>query len=327
MMSSNKLFILPLALGLILRVAHAWSINGHLYVANIAQDLLEKNAPEALQAANDLFPYLTAYDPYLTSHEGDHVFVETATFADDNKYHGEGWQADYHFVDLPWIEEGKESDYDIQSNPLNLTNALTNLVSWLSDGKEGTDYQSSSIYTHLMDEFDNDENVAKSYALRLIIHYVGDLVQPLHCETRYDSEFPTGDKGGNFYPLQYHYDVDELHALWDKILYDGYHNIARPFTEDTWTSFQTDVDSVMSTYAYAVADASVYETIDFDAMSQESFLIAETLYDGLVEDEPVPQAYLDKFKPVAYERLIIGGYRLAYLVNFMFGDNSATFRA
>ena len=29
-----------------------------------------------------------------------------------------------------------------------------------------------------------------------------------------------------------------MHALWDKLLYDGYHNIARPFTEDTWDTFQ-----------------------------------------------------------------------------------------
>ena len=53
--------------------------------------MLEKNAPEALAAANELFPYLADYDPTLTENEGDHVFVETATFADDNKYHGEAW--------------------------------------------------------------------------------------------------------------------------------------------------------------------------------------------------------------------------------------------
>ena len=118
-----------------------------------------------------------------------------------------------------------------------MTVALDSIVAWLS-GKEGTDYKTSYIYIHLMDEFANDEDVAKSYALRLLIHYMGDLVQPLHCENRYNSEFPDGDKGGNLFPLKYHYDVDELHALWDKILYTGYHNIARPFTTTTWDDFQ-----------------------------------------------------------------------------------------
>ena len=47
------------------------------------------------------------------------------------------------------------------------------------------------------------------------------------------------------------------------------------------------------------------------------------LYDGLTEDEAVPQEYLDKWKPVAYERLILGGYRLYYLVDYIFSDSNA----
>ena len=78
----------------------------------------------------------------------------------------------------------------------------------------------------------------------------------------------------------------------------------------------------MDTYAYAVKDPSTYESIDFDAMAVESFDIAETLYAGLTENEAVPQAYLDQFKPVVYEQLMKGGYRLAYLVNYMFGDGN-----
>jgi hypothetical protein len=30
--------------------------------------------------------------------------VECATFADDIKYHGGEWQADYHFVDIPYVD-------------------------------------------------------------------------------------------------------------------------------------------------------------------------------------------------------------------------------
>ena len=221
MITSHRILLLTLCLS-VLRGVSAWSINGHLYIANIAQNLLELNAPDALAAANDMFPSLAEYDPTLTTHEGDHVFVETSTFADDNKYHGEAWQSDYHFVTLPWIEEGEESDYDVSTDHRNLTGGLTNLVSWLS-GKDVSDYKTSLIYTHLMDEFGNDENVAKSYAIRLLIHYIGDMVQPFHCEIRYNTEFTSGDKGANLFLLKYHYNVDELHALWDQLLYDGYH--------------------------------------------------------------------------------------------------------
>ena len=223
--------------------------------------------------------------------------METATFADDFKYHGEGWQSDYHFVDFPNVEEGDITDYDIDESSRNLTTGLKNIVAWMS-GKQGDDYKTSYMYTYLMNKFSNDENVAKSYALRLLIHYVGDLAQPLHCENRYNSEFTSGDKGANLFPLKYHYDVDELHALWDKIIYDGYHNIARPITDDAWTDFQSQVTSAMENYA--PTESSDWESTDFDHFALLSYNIAVQVYDGLTEDAAVPDDYINKWKPVAY---------------------------
>jgi len=52
-----------------------------------------------------------------------------------------------------------------------------------------------------------------------------------------DKSFPTGDAGGNDFPLPYHYEVDELHALWDTLIYSKYKSVKLPFTDDTWTSF------------------------------------------------------------------------------------------
>jgi len=63
--------------------------------------------------------------------------------------------------------------------------------------------------------FPGNENVAKSYALRLLIHYVGDIHQPFHAEDQYSSIFPDGDKGGNLFTLPNHYSSNELHAVWD----------------------------------------------------------------------------------------------------------------
>ena len=125
------------------------------------------------------------------------------------------------------MSEGSEADYDLPNKTRNLTIGLTNLVAWLS-GKEGDDYLDSYIYDYIQNRlYPGDEDNAKSYALRLLIHYVGDIVQPFHNEDRFDSEWPDGDNGANLFPLKYHYDVDELHALWDKVLYTQHTNIAR----------------------------------------------------------------------------------------------------
>jgi hypothetical protein len=106
----------------------SWSINGHLFVANIAQDLLQQNSPSALSEALTTLSYLTTYNASLTTGEGNYPFVECATFADDIKYHGGAWQSDFHFVDNPFIQEGKASDYKIDNNPHNLTYGIEMIV-------------------------------------------------------------------------------------------------------------------------------------------------------------------------------------------------------
>jgi hypothetical protein len=68
----------------------------------------------------------------------------------------------------------------------------------------------------------NQENYARSYALRMLIHYLGDVHQPLHCSSRVDKNYPSGDKGGNMFTLPNHYESAELHAAWDSVLYE-YH--------------------------------------------------------------------------------------------------------
>ena len=63
------------------------------------------------------------------------------------------------------------------------------------------------------------EDQAKSVALRFLIHYLGDIHQPLHCATRVDYSYPDGDKGGNLFHLKSSQGVSNLHALWDSAIY------------------------------------------------------------------------------------------------------------
>jgi len=76
------------------------------------------------------------------------------------------------------------------------------------------------------------EKAAQSYALRLLIHYLGDIHQPLHCSTRVDSAFPQGDKGGNEFAIPNHYESEDLHAVWDSVLYT-YHGSSSLVTTST----------------------------------------------------------------------------------------------
>jgi len=67
------------------------------------------------------------------------------------------------------------------------------------------------------------EDVGKSIALRLLIHYVGDSHQPLHMAARVNKDNLTGDKGGNGFKLTPKADIGKgvtnLHKLWDSVIY------------------------------------------------------------------------------------------------------------
>ena len=239
--------------------------------------MLEEQDPAALAAANQMLTYLKVADPDMTDHEADHGFVECATFADDEKYHGEMWQSDFHFKTTPYVTEGEESDYKVKTSIRNITIAQSDITEWLS-GKGGDDYKDHYLYTFLMNKFENNEDVAKSYALRLFVHYAGDIMQPFHNENLYDSEFSEGDSGANKFELPYHYGADELHALIDNQLYTQHKYIARPFTAETWDSFQTEVTGMMDTYP--VTDKETYENIDYEAQHVESYDLSHDLYNG-----------------------------------------------
>jgi hypothetical protein len=63
-------------------------------------------------------------------------------------------------------------------------------------------------------------NLGDSFNLRLFIHYVGDIHQPLHATSRYTAKYPEGDRGGNSFTLTSSGGVSQLHALWDSVLHE-----------------------------------------------------------------------------------------------------------
>lgn len=162
-----------------------------------------------------------------------------------------------------------------------MTYGSANLIQWLSVADDGDQYKSSYIYDYILNYlYNGDEQLARSYALRLLIHYIGDMHQPFHNEDMYSKDYPDGDKGANLIPLKYHYTVDELHALWDKLMYTQRTSIARPINSTYWPTFQADTYTMESEGSGALADPAEYENIDVFMWSHESYQIAITKYDG-----------------------------------------------
>lgn len=101
--------------------------------------------------------------------------VECVTFADDIKYKGGGYQSGWHFIDTPFLDEGGDiSDYDFTFDTHNVTEAITNLAAWVNkdDGYEST-YEYEQIQSHGMKTHTEADGL--STAMRLLLHYVGDI--------------------------------------------------------------------------------------------------------------------------------------------------------
>jgi hypothetical protein len=52
----------------------------------------------------------------------------------------------------------------------------------------------------------NDTGVKRSlgdsFNIRMLIHFTGDMHQPLHTTSRFSKDFPNGDEGGNWFRLK-----------------------------------------------------------------------------------------------------------------------------
>ena len=87
-------------------VIFSYLIIQFILVAREAESLLKENNPDALNAALEVLKPLQTSKQYpdLIVSEDKHPFTECATFADEIKGEGMGWQSDWHFIDQPYYD-------------------------------------------------------------------------------------------------------------------------------------------------------------------------------------------------------------------------------
>jgi hypothetical protein len=307
--------------------AYPWGVEGHKAIALAATQNLSPTARShvvAILGSDDLASIAVWMDelrsvPYGAGPLGQDP--EALKFSHDFPKNGT-----WHYIDLPLGTTAYTLDGPF-ANPHDVVHMLEAAV----DVLEGR----------------GDKMISKREAIYMLVHFVGDLHQPLHCANGYYTVTPgpvvdgvagkgtvtlvtdpaaakglENDKGGNddfFGPAKY----DELHAYWD--------------SELVWkvTGGKKDPVALAAIIEKKAADdGSGWKSAgDYhhwaEAWATESVTAARTAYAGITfgAETPdmkggikrieitLPSNYDATCIPLAEERLAKGGYHLAEILN------------
>lgn len=278
--------------------ALTWHSQGHMLVADIAAKHLAAtpNGAKSLAWANSL---LRPFSQFCG--EKYHPFTECATWPDKIKEQSWATMFSWHFQDQELLEEGfvPEKKKEVQVDQ-DVVWAIQSITKHLSSMKEDPKGKSKSI-------------LGKSLALRNLIHFVGDIHQPLHTVSRVSKKNPKGDLGANLFKIKRYPQEgwNNLHFVWDH-LFDQGSEVFSPLTQAEYASLSSFSEEIMAELPYEVLIDEIEGKSLATDWAKEGYEIArDFVYVGLKEGEEIPLEYEQQGKLIVRKRLALGGYRLA----------------
>jgi len=272
--------------------AWGWGAGGHMIVAYIAEERLNAHARQ--ETAKLLaIPLAPAGD-----WGGNQDFVSASVWADEVKRLPEyAFSRTLHFIDYPFSPD---------HTPLPDLPLEANVVTALDD------------YVEILKTSHDDIERAK--ALRFVIHFVGDIHQPLHCASRVTNNKPDGDKGGNDFEI-----VDtsasgygrkvKLHSYWDGGI-DAFPKMGPNFAPPPLDQIPPAADQATTANPEADSAWKSGGPFGFAEWAKESEALAQSVsYQGIAENRAPSQAYIVKSTRLVKQRVAWAGYRLAALLN------------
>ena len=306
--NQTRTFKYTVALGVVLLIlctpisSLSWGAGGHMIVAKVAFDRLNPRAKAevakllAMPIKKDgLSPKSKQILASVTSKSKD--MVNAAHWADDLRPMAEfNSFKELHFIDTPFSDDGTA----LPSLP------SPNIVSALQD--DVNTLKTSS-----------DDN-ARAMALRFIIHFLGDIHQPLHCATRVSKANPQGDRGGNLVSIKIKTSSGSLkktnlHSFWDGGL-TSFPPTGANFAPPSLASVAAAAKTAIAANPDTDSNIKLNDPTNFQAWADESLALAKDVAYNKIANGSTPSAtYRNKGIKVARQRVAWGGYRLAALLN------------
>lgn len=299
-----------LAMSLAVPAAQAWGCKGHQTVALIAERHLTPEAKELvfrLLGAKSIEPQVKRYCGTPVSD----LLADASTWPDDVR--GERKNGPWHYIDIPrGAARGPMEGFC---------------------GKEGCVV--SAIAEQVAILKDKDASGAKrADAVRYIIHFVGDLHQPLHATTN-------SDQGGNCVPVNYfrrqphehgHGYSPNLHSVWDSAILerDSEGADAAEYADMLEATFRGAIEGWQKAgihiddwvwESHELAEAKVYGGLTPKIAIEPHVPVHSCVDDNNIGERLLRQhitagaTYQDEAAPVVERRVAQAGVRLAMILN------------
>jgi hypothetical protein len=250
MIRLNSIFVLALVLS---QPAYSFSDLGHKMVAAIAW---QKLTPYAKQNVERILGV------------GEKRFIKASVWADhiksDERFN---YLKPMHYVNMPKQALVYDRKKDCKKDKC-AVEAIHTFSKVLTQGKEKD----------------------KKLALRMLIHILGDLHQPLHAGLK-------EDRGGNWYEVKYQDTILSLHKFWDNQL------VKR--MELDWQDAPSQLK--LNDRSISLAKPEIW--------AQESHAIAMTKAYQVKENSQINEQYLVMADKVIKERISVAGWRLGMWLN------------
>lgn len=139
----------------------------------------------------------------------------------------------------------------------------------------------------------------KLFCLRMLIHIVGDIHQPMHVSR-------AEDLGGNRIRVQWFGDATNLHAVWDDRLVEQ--------QKLSYTEFAKHINHTTK------EQRTTWQQQPMEQWFFESYQLADGIYKGITQPEQrLSFRYNFDYVETMNQQLLKGGVRLAGLLNELFG--------
>ncbi|MDR0779813.1 MAG: S1/P1 nuclease [Pseudomonadales bacterium] len=269
--------------------ALAWGQRGHRIIGHLAERHLSAASQAAVRTLLDGDDLATAS-----------TWADTMRNATDNPEFWNRYASTWHYVNLPkGVNHYAAAPHDNDTG--DALQALAAFSAILRDAPVPAGPVRKGLEFYFGD-LRRDPRAVKAFALRFMIHILGDLQQPLHCGY-------AEDRGGNRVPLTWFGHPTNLHTVWDSLLVEN--------AQLSDTAYANRLERRIA--QTPLSDLRQMEQGDPQQWLNDARALLDRLYARHSQNPALNGAYAAEFTPAMELQLERGGLRTATVLNRLFG--------